>query len=217
MKKVYVLVEGQTEEQFLGDVLSPYLEQKDIFIRPILINTKVVKSGPNFRGGINSYQQIKKDLHKLLTDSTTNCVTTMIDYYGLPADFPEFHKDGSSIEKVANAETAFSKDIGHSKFLPYLQLHEFEALLFAAPEILSKTLDTTGRSEIRVKRIRQSFTSPEEINDSPSTCPSRRIKDLYEKYNKPFYGTLIASRIGIDQIVQQCPHFSNWVKNIENC
>lgn len=214
MGKTLILVEGQTEERFVKLVLSDYFFQRDICLIPRIIETKEVKSGPNFKGGINSYQKIKKDLLKLLADSSAGIVTTMIDYYGLPRDFPSFNDKGNCYSKVKSAEESFARDISNPKFVPYLQLHEFEGILFSAPKAISSTMDTSGKSDFFVQRIRDQVSSPEEINDGPDTHPSKRILKLFPNYNKPFQGELISSRIGMDKILSDCPHFNSWVARI---
>lgn len=214
MKKVLIFVEGQTEERFVKVILRDYLYKQGTFIIPYIIETKEVKSGPNFKGGINSYRKIKKDLYKLFNDTSVATITTMIDYYGLPSDFPAFSQGDDCYSKVESAEEAFAQDINKNRFLPYLQLHEFEGLLFSAPEEISNTMDTTGRSIAQIQLIRNNFNSPEEINDGVETHPSKRILTLFPNYNKPFHGELISSRIGIDQLLADCSHFSQWIKKL---
>jgi hypothetical protein len=52
MKKVLILVEGQTEEKFIKELLVPYFENKSIYIVPIIISTSRRKSGSKYKGGI---------------------------------------------------------------------------------------------------------------------------------------------------------------------
>ena len=87
MVRVLVLVEGQTEERFVNDVLAPFFATKQVFLSPKILTTKVVKSGKDFKGGVSTYAQIEKHLNNLLGDSNAH-VTTLIDYYGLPTDTP---------------------------------------------------------------------------------------------------------------------------------
>jgi len=212
MQKILVLVEGQTEEQFIKNVLLDYFLQRKIWLVPVIIETKEIKSGPNFKGGINSYRKIKEDLEKLLGDSSAIVVTTMIDYYGLPKDFPTFTRTGTCYQKVKAAEDAFVAEVNNQKFIPYLQLHEFEGILFSAPTAISDTMDTSGRSRSELEKIRNSVTSPEEINEGVETHPSKRIQRLFPNYNKPLHGTLISTRIGVIQLMDDCPHFKQWIE-----
>lgn len=215
MKRILVLVEGQTEERFVKDILNPFFEVKGLTLRPTIVNTKVVKSGSNFKGGLRSYEATKRDLVKLFTDTDAVAVTTMFDYYGLPTDFPGAGNNINTslcYEKVEAIEEAFALDIKKDKFIPYIQLHEFEGLLFTAPQVISNALDMTKQSD--VKRIRDAFKSPEEINQGRETAPSKRLLKMFPGYNKVVYGTIIANRIGLEQIKSDCPHFSDWIEKL---
>ncbi len=213
-KKILILVEGQTEESFVKLTLNDYLKSQGVFIVPIIIKTKEMKSGPSYKGGGSSYTKIKRDLLKLLKDSSATLVTTMIDYYGLPGDFPKFSQSGNCYTRVGAAENAFASDIKNDNFFPYLQLHEFESLLFAIPEILANTIDVSGGHVSDFEEIRNSFSSPEEINEGLETHPYKRIKKIFPCYNKAFYGQLISSRIGIEQLLSNCPHFKQWIDRL---
>lgn len=214
MKKVLLLVEGQTEERFVKDVLYQYFFNKDILLIPKILTSKEVKSGPNFKGGILSYKNVRKDLNKLLLDTSATLVTSMFDYYGLPSDFPATNAlNGDCYNKVSILEEAFSADVNNQKFLPYIQLHEFETILFSDGNIISQAFQ--GRNFPKIKSIIDEFQNPELINNDPSTCPSRRIAEIFPEYNKVIYGSLISNRIGIDSIKQKCTHFSDWIDSIQ--
>lgn len=216
MKKVLVLVEGQTEEAFIKRVLKEHLLEYNVCLIPTIVSTKRVKSGPDFKGGIVSYKKVRGDILRLLNDSSAVLVTTMFDLYGLPNDFPgRSGAKGAPQEKVRFVEDAFKMDIDNSRFLGYLSLHEFEGLLFSSPSIIAKTLNSKNR-ENEIKRIRDSFSSPEEINDNPKTAPSKRLLDIFPQYNKVFYGSIIAHRIGINTIRSECQHFHDWMTVLEN-
>lgn len=212
MGRILILVEGQTEERFVKDVLNPIFDNGELFLIPTIITTKVVKNGPNFKGGVNSYSAIKKDTQRLLRDSEAIAVTTMLDYYGLPSDFPAWASTGSCYEKVASAEEAFAADINNDKFIPYLQLHEFEGLLFSVPEVISDTIDRSKKAAL--KAIRAGFSSPEEINQGETTHPSRRLLSLFPNYRKPIHGSLIANRTGLEVVRSNCPHFNEWLTKL---
>lgn len=105
-------------------------------------------------------------------------------------------------------------DLRDRRLIPYLSLHEFEALLFTSPETLTRTLS----APIVLRQLTamvDAVTSPEEINDGPSTHPSARIKSLLPAYSKRLHGPLIARRICLDEIRRQCPHFNRWVTRLE--
>lgn len=210
-------MEGQTEERFVKSILAPHLLTKNIFLAVTILNTKTVKDGANFKGGIINYEKVKNDLTRLFHDSSAKLVTTMFDYYGLPTDFPAFAtKRGTCYQKVKHLEDAFANDINQQNFLPYLQLHEFEALLFSSTQHIIDTMPNSEDKKEELNRIRQSFSTPEEINDNPETCPSKRLMKLFPEYTKVVFGTLISSNIGLDVIRNQCPHFNEWLTKLES-
>jgi hypothetical protein len=88
MSRVLILVEGQTEELFIKEHLSPYLAARGLFLeKPVILPTKKLSGQPFFKGGITSYRQVRNSLRNLLNDSNARLITTMLDYYGLPDDF----------------------------------------------------------------------------------------------------------------------------------
>jgi len=215
VKRVHVLVEGQTEETFVRSVLGSHLASRGVLLTPILVATKRVKSGRKFKGGIHSYGQVRRDLLRLLGDSAAVAVTTMIDFYGLPRDFPgaaSLSSAASSMERVSHLETALSEDLADPRLLPYLSVHEFEALLFAAPEEVEQTLTRPGLASAIGGAP---GVPPEEVNDGEDTHPAARILSLAPHYRKALHGPLITSRVGLDQLRRYCPHFSNWVGRLE--
>ena len=217
MSKVLLLVEGQTEETFVRDILAPHLQGQGIFCIPKLSTTKRVKSGPDFKGGIVSYQKVKNDILRLLRDSSAKKVTTMIDFYGFSTivPFKGLIKGESSDERITSLEQLFRDDIDDPRFLPYLQKHEFEALVFVSPGIAAKTL-TEEKKENDILKIKRNFTSPEEIDENPETAPSKRLTKIFPSYQKPLHGPLIVKRVGLETIRRECPHFDHWVRQLEN-
>jgi len=223
MVKVFILVEGQTEEKFVKQLLGPHLQLYGILLVVILLTTKRVKNGENFKGGIISYAKIKRNLSQLFHDSSAVAVTTLFDYYGLPNDFPGLKSlpKLDCYQQVEHVEAAFKVDINDSRLIPYLQIHEFEGLLFSSPATIATPFEEekTGKYRQLVKalqNIRQDFRTPEEINNSPETCPHRRLKQLIPSYRKVFHGVMIASKIGLEKIREECPHFDNWVTQLES-
>lgn len=213
MRRVLILVEGDTEEQFVKKILAPHLEPQSIFIIPTIVTTRRMKSGPDFKGGAVSYGKVRGDIVRLLKD-TNAFVTTMLDFYGLPSDFPGrmTMSAGTAYQRVEYLEQAFRKDIANRNFHPYLSLHEFEALLFAEHKKIAQAF--SGKDvDTKLQAIRNKFGSPEEINDDEP--PSKRILELLPRYRKPTDGILIAAAIGLDRIRAECPHFDQWVTQLE--
>jgi len=213
MKRCLILVEGQTEERFVKDVLCPEFEPRDFYLSPTILTTKIVKSGPNFKGGVTSYAKLRADLDKLLRSGAV--VTTMIDYYGLPSDTPGMSDRpiGRAIDRVKHVENAIFNDMGSPYLLPFLALHEFEALLFVdhettasvipAPEKASEFLAIAGGAE------------PEDINENPETAPSKRLKQVFPSFRKTLHGPTAAKRIGLSALRARCPHFDSWITRLE--
>ena len=216
MRKILILVEGQTEETFVKTVLNPHLETFDRHAIPKIIATKIVKRGNQFKGGVPDCDNVRRQIFRLLGDTSAVVVTTFIDYYALPDTFPgKLAVQGTTpLQRVQYLEDQLRPDIGDPRFLPYYSLHEFEALLFSAPTEIATTL-TSPQTSATLQGIRGQFRSPEDINDNPQTCPSARIKRLFPGYQKPLYGSLISQRIGLPQMRAECGHFNDWLQKLE--
>lgn len=217
MKKILILVEGQTEEMFVKTVLNPHLESGGGCAIPKIVATKFVKRGTQFKGGIPAYDRVRPQIMRLLNDSSAVSVTTFIDYYALPESFPgkKTIVGSTPIERVKHLEEQLLLDIGDTRrFVPYYSLHEFEALLFASPGIIAETL-TLPEKVKDLSLICSQFPSPEDINDNPDTCPSARLRTLFEDYQKTLHGSLITKRIGLSIIRQKCAHFNEWLTLLE--
>jgi len=213
---VSVLVEGQSEENFISRVLSPYLGTNDIYIQPIIIRTRHNTGSRDNRGGISNYQQVKDHLVRLLKDPQIHLVTTMIDYYALPNDFPGYQSvtSSSGIDRIHFLEQEFSNDINNRRFLPYLQMHEFEALVFAAHENFHFAFPNQPNKIRQIRSIVDQFTSPEEIDNDIHTAPSKRLKRIFTTYQKIVHSGLILSRFSVDTLRSRCPHFNEWLMKI---
>lgn len=218
MRKVLILVEGQTEERFVKDVLQPYLCGVGVHPEPKIVTTKRVKYGPDFKGGITAFRKVEDDLRRLLQDTNAALITTMIDYYGLPNDFPgkQSLQGQSSLERVRELEAALE---GHfnagPRFLAYFMIHEFEALLFSDPGVLAEVMNLPA-TRTRLEGIRNGFPTPEDINDDSHTRPSARVLTLFPAYRKRLHGPMTTGRIGLGTMRRECVHFNQWVSRIEN-
>lgn len=218
MKRVLMLVEGQTEERFVKDVLAPFFEPSAIYLTPTVLVTKRVKDGPNFKGGVTHFAKFESDLRNLLADSDA-LVTTMLDYYALPEDFPGMSTRstvGSARERARHVERAVDRHFGSPANLrTFLALHEFEAWLFADAEVLPEVMAAKSQATA-FAAIRSGVATPEDINDGPKTAPSKRIEALFPAYRKRLHGSRVAQRIGIQRIRQECPHFAQWLCELES-
>ena len=211
MKYVYIYCEGQTEESFVNDVLYPYFSRMDIYVTPIIHKTKRTPTKA-FKGGVSKYAPIKDELIKLCQDS--NCiVTTMFDYYAMPEDTAFIdHQDIDIYKRIDFIENAINEDIGYKNLLFNLVLHEFEALLFSEPQAFEHI--ASDRVVRQLQAIRNSAETPEHINNSAETAPSKRIQNVVNGYSKVRQGIIVAKYIGIDKMMSECKHFSAWINKI---
>jgi len=225
MKYILALVEGQTEEAFVIDVLNPYLEKHNLYITLTLTITKRVVDSGNYRGGVVSYGKIKFHLEQLIKNTNAVIITTFFDYCRLDGkDFPGWDRIktqnfASVSDKVAFLEQQPQADIPDSRFKPYFALHEFEAMLYAEPAKIVQTFpELPAKALLDIQAIHDEFESPEAINDTKP--PSQRLMEILSRYStrydKPLFGSLISLDIGLDTIRQHCPHFNQWLITLES-
>jgi len=209
---LYVYCEGQTEFRFIKDVLYPYLLNSGVYAIPLVCTTKRTKT-EKFKGGVSDYFKIKYELSVLCKQHKNEIITTMFDYYGFPSNTPGF-KDasGSLYKKVIHIEKAIDADIGMPNLFFNLIVHEFEGLLFADTSAFKTIADDDVVTQLQ--SVRADFESPEYINNSSDTAPSRRIKTLIPNYAKVLDGANLSARIGINAMLVECRHFSEWVQKI---
>jgi len=214
MKRLAVFVEGYTEEGFVNRLLAPHFKVIGIFLEPIILKTKKRDNAKDEKGGYITYYKIQKAIRELLNNYDN--VTTMFDYYKLPKDFPG--KDGikgkTCYERVNFLEGRFQDDVESEKLIPYLSLHEFEALVLTSPEAIDRAFPNQGIQQ-EIEKITSKTESPEEINDDENTHPSARLIKIVDCYSKPYHGPLIANDIGLNAIRSKCPHFSQWLSKLE--
>ncbi|HMF33501.1 MAG TPA: DUF4276 family protein [Candidatus Lokiarchaeia archaeon] len=215
MSKIFILVEGPTEKFFIEQILMPWFDSYQIFMIPTILTTKRAADGTPYKGG-NDYSKIKKDLNSLLKDPSSIAVTTMFDLFGLPNNFPGKTDcpHSNHYNHIMCLEEAFSYDISNPKFIPYLQLHEFEAFLFADIATFADSFSKIRHLHSKLQAIRVQFQSPEEINDV--NPPSRRIEELIPNYQKAVDGLNVIKKIGLDELRHQCLHFSEWCDKLQS-
>lgn len=218
MIRVHVICEGHTEEMFVNQLLVTPFSLKGIWLLPAKIGR------PGHKGGNVSYQRLMVDIRQRLLGDTSCYCTTFLDYYGLPTAFPGKTEVGSCLDSkekfrlvVESLSGEVTKALGEEaggRFIPYIQMYEFEALLFSQPQVLADALQQPGLAE-SFSRIRKKFATPEEINDSPQTAPGKRIQMLYNAYDKPLHPLLVAQDMGLEVICRECLLFSAWLKILE--
>lgn len=215
MKRLYIIVEGQTEQEFVNEQIAPYLLRYGIYeVKPILIHTS--KSG---RGGFVNYQHLKNDAKRLLSSQKSDFVVSMfVDFFRCPEVPQKERWSGKSnhLEQIIEMEKCICEDINDTRFIPYIQLHEFEALLFASNDGFVTFL--SEEQSKKTQQIIESYSNPEDINTTPAGAPSKRLLAIKSDYDKVIEGNLIALEIGLLKIMEKCPRFKAWIENlIESC
>jgi len=144
-------------------------------------------------------------------------VNHVIDYYGLPNDFPGFssNQETGCYSRVSFLEEKFFENISHAKFVPFLTLHEFEAYLFVSPTKIANAFPGENVQE-HLTRIKNDFSSPEEIDEGRDTHPSARIRGMLPSFRKALHGPVIAKRIGLELMKEECSHFNDWISTLES-
>lgn len=220
--RLLALVEGQTEEQFCNRLMAPFLSERGIYL------SATTMGGPRAVAGVPSWKKAEKELRQLLLlgDHKRN-VTTMFDYYGMPRDWPgradadnkPHPEKASAIEEGMRTELqeAVGKRWRAERFVPYVQMHEFEALLFTKPEVLGAVSGGSkdGDAVRRFREIADGFGTPEEIDDGKATAPSKRIQRVAPGYEKVAHGVIAAEKIGLGSIRSACPNFDAWMCKLE--
>lgn len=202
--RVAISVEGATEREFVGHLLAPHLARSGADVTPIVLTTKRVVAGPNQRGGSVNLDRVASELPRLL--GSFDIVTTIYDYYGF---------GGRGQRTPEELEAAIHRKLNRSlKLIPYVQVHEFEALMFVDPNITAAAVGspTAGAA---LEQIVRRFPTPEDINDDPMTVPSRRLKAALPSYDKIVHGPDIAARIGLPRLRAACPRFGRWLTALE--
>lgn len=215
MKRIIIVCEGPTEVEFCKDVLFPFFIDKNIIIQ----TPKIKRSG----GGIVPWTILKREIETHLRHDKSALVTSLLDYYGI-RDYHELPQWDASknikdkSKRMDMLETAMQGDIAEdirSRYLPYLQLHEFEGLLFNNVKVFTENIpDSDLLDKAELKRIIEEFPNPELINDSLYTAPSKRLLRLIRGYNKIVYGAILAQEIGLTRIRKKCPRFDAWVDRL---
>jgi len=219
MVRVVVFAEGQTEEQFIRRVVAPTLYPMGIFLNPQLLPT----SKGNW-GGAVSFGRLKYHARNTLRTSSAPILSTFLDLYALDTDFPGF-QEAVKIADVRDRATHLGKALHGAivavsgcraeRFIPHIQPAEFEGLLFSDVAALCAQPKEWKRFRTTLTRIRESFETPEHINDSPETKPSKRLEDILSpKYRKTRHGPLAAGRITLPVMERECAHFGKWMERL---
>lgn len=222
MKRLHIIAEGQTEENFVNTILKPYLSNFNVFVDARCVYTSKEKQ-KIYRGGMTTYLKAKQDITLWLKqekNKTDVCFTTMFDLYALPKDFPKFQESKihtNPYDRIVALENAFAEDINDRRFIPCIQLHEFEALLLSKPKQFAEEYFDNLKGVDKLIKLMTEQQNPELINDKKETAPSKRIIAQFADYenNKVTVGARVANNIGIAYLKENCTHFREWVEKLE--
>jgi hypothetical protein len=207
MKRLVFIVEGDTEIILIEKLIVPYLVSRG-FTNVMHAQTIITNRKQHKKGGVASYGKFRNEVVRTLAQGEV-IVTTLIDFFKLPTDFPAFTADSNRIDQI---EDAIEKDINSQEFIPYIQRHELEALMFSAKEGFELVVDDQGKLT-ELDQIMQEYPNPEDINNSPQTAPSKRLKRIFG-YDKTGDGELIFEMLDVETIMDKCPRFKEWIEKL---
>lgn len=218
MKQGLILVEGETERLFVVGVLNPHLHARGLHLQARLTHTGKLLGGAIAKGGLSSFAKIEVDLRQIMHSSNDMLVATFLDYYGLPPDFPGMATRPPAVAsvRVTHVQDALLRHFGQpANFKPFLMLHEFEAFLLADLDKLAAATRISLSDQATLKRDLARYRSPEEVNDTVEGAPSRRVRRLAARFDKPLHGNLVTNAIGLPRLREACPHFDGFVTSLE--
>ncbi len=225
MVRLHALVEGQTEESFINEILAPELATSLVFVDARTLTTGR-KHGKAQKGGGASYDRVRRELVRWMKEDQghDSWFTTMFDFYRLDTSFPGFDncmKKISGLARVECLETMFAADIKQvfqngvsRRFIPYIQLHEFESLVYADPNSLSTVRPYHDDAIAQLIRIKHEAGGAELVDGGENTSPSKWLIKLIPDYAKLVDGILAIKHMGLAKLRSECPHFDSWINRL---
>lgn len=216
MKRIILICEGPTEQAFAKTNLQIPFIGRNIHLQAPLIKAS--------KGGIVKWQRLKEQVELHLKAEPNAYVSTFIDYYGMyeKHQFPGWENAHTIIDKnkrMDSLEQSMLQDINHKlqhRFIPYLQLHEFEGLLFNDINVIRSQVPPDDLIDVsELEKTFSDYSNPELINNNKATSPSHRLKRIIKGYNKVVYGDIISEAIGLERIRAKSPRFNNWITQLE--
>lgn len=221
MSRVLILVEGPTERAIVDQVFAPELGAQGVYLYPRVVGK------PGHKGG-NRFAPVLRELKALMRQEPGSVVTMLFDYYGLSGDWPSINTAQGMppdavpgiLEPAIAAAVAreIGRDFNANLFIPYIQMHEVESLLFSGPAEMAVIFQQPHLEE-EFAEIVATCGGCELINNDPETAPSKRIQNLYPGYKKGSsvnaHAYRIAQHIGVERIRRECPHFNEWINKLE--
>lgn len=228
MIQLRVVVEGQTEEELVKQLVKPHLEPLAVYATPVVVMTKRERDGRKHTGG-GDWDKWREEIALHCRDRRpTLRITTLFDLYGLPRNFPALDQHSrikDTAQRVLVLEQEMAKAIGDARFIPYIQRHEFEALVLAGLPALADLLPQP-RDRAGLRKLIEAIgdTPPEDINDGSATAPSKRLQSFIPSYNpgdrrkgegKSLFGPMATTKTGLPTLRQKCPRFDGWITRLE--
>lgn len=219
--RLIIVVEGQTEEAFVTDLLKPHFLTLGIYATPTIVGTPKRRGSAPLQKGGGDWNRWRRDLSRILGEQKGKDVriTTLFDLYGLPLQFPGLATHGAdpdTNQRCDALQQALFDTFGDWRLIPYIQRHEFEALVLASLPALEQLLDAdedlAGLEALTQETAGQ---APEDINDGRTTAPSKRLIRHIPSYNKIVYGSLATFDTGLGALRTQCPRFNGWLTQLE--
>ena len=195
MTRLGISVEGATEREFVSRVLRPHLARFDVMVTAV-----------DLRGNV-SLDKIRGVLPALF--GQFDHVSTLYDFYGFKG------RGERTVDEIEAAIGALANAEQRARLLAYVQMYEFEALLFAAPQEASQWLGGSAAQLTEMQQMVKRCGSPERVNDSVATSPSHRMKKLFPGYDKKLHGPEIIDLAGLTAIRGECLRFNEWVARLE--
>ena len=209
MKRLVFLVEGDTELLFINKHVIPHLYQKG-FCNPMHAQKIVTNRKMNKKGGVINYEYLKNDMKRVLAQGNI-IITTFLDFFRLPNSFPGYSADP---KRIGSIEAGILEDMNNNPdIIPYIQLHEMEALMFSDIRGFEMVVDDQKKIEQLIS-VMNEYSNPEDINNTPQTAPSKRLELIFG-YEKITDGEIILDTLGIEIMILKCPRFASWIKRIE--
>lgn len=222
MKRLHLTVEGQTEAAFATKVLTPHLSAFNVFLhRPRFTGLHRRCRGRIPSGGLlNTFGHALADIRTWLSEdrSPDARFSMMVDLYSLPIDFPGYQAAAAVPAGAPRAdvlEVSLAQHIADDRFIPHLQVYEFEALVLVDPRRITSLYNVSNSQIEALCTERARYASPEEINDGQHSHPKYRIKRIVPDYDENVAGPLLTEDIGLATLRQQCPHFGKWLTRLE--
>lgn len=209
MRRLVFIVEGDCELRFVERKIIPYLyavvqegHEVHMCAQKITTNRRLNRSGGNV-----GFAYLKNEVGRVARQGEP-WVTTFLDFFRLPSDFPGYSKDSSRIDQI---EAEVKAEVEYERFIPYIQRHEFEALLFAATDGFDSFLPESEK--VGVESISSCFKNVEDINGGAATAPSKRLGNIFN-YDKVIHSELVWKDVPLEKIMDRAPRFKGWIDRL---